>query len=135
MDRPSTNRNPVVDVLEGAKKHIENAINGWIESGRPLHDMAVVIQWVPDGKGRVAPVDRDRFAEMIEPPESVRREHPDDPNVIVAMQIAAQLRHRVEGFTPAVLNFDAEDGAVSRVVLLRFVDGEMDVNPNSGGMA
>jgi len=131
----STDKHPVISVLEGAKQHIEQAFNGWIDSGRPLHDMAVVIQWVPDGKGRVAPVDRDRFADMIEPPEDVRRNHPDDANVIVACQIAAQLRHRVDGYTPAVLNFDAEDGAVSRVVLLRFVGGEMDVKANSAGEA
>ena len=135
MAHATTDAHPVISVLEGAKKHIESAVNGWIDSGRPIADMAVVIQWVPDGKGRVAPVDRDRFAEMIEPPEKVRREHPNDANVIVASQIAAQLRHRVDGFTPAVLNFDAEDGAVSRVVLLRFVNGEMDVKPQSGGLA
>lgn len=126
---------PVLSVLEGAKQHIENAINGWIDSGRPIQDMAVVIQWVPDGKGRVASVDRDRFADMIEPPEHIRREHPNDANVIVACQIASQLRHRIEDYTPAVLNFDADDGAVSRVVLLRFVDGEMDVKSNSAGDA
>ena len=135
MAHATSPNHPVLSVLEGAKTHIENAINGWLESGRPLHDMAVVIQWVPDGKGRVAPVDRDRFAEMIEPPEDVRRQHPNDANVLVALHIASQLRHRVEGFTPAVLNFDAEDGTVSRVVLLRFVDGEMDVKPNSAGVA
>jgi anti-sigma-K factor RskA len=72
---------------------------------------------------------------MIDPPEDVRQRHANAANVLVACQIAAQLRHRVNGFTPVVLNFDAEDGAVSRVVLLRFVDGEMDVKANSGGLA
>jgi hypothetical protein len=128
-------RHPVIAVLEGAKIHIENAINAWMDGGRPLGDLALIIQWVEDGKGRVAPVDRDRFAQMIDPPEDVRQRHANAANVLVACQIAAQLRHRVNGFTPVVLNFDAEDGAVSRVVLLRFVDGEMDVKANSGGLA
>lgn len=126
---------PVLSVLEGAKSHIEQAINGWLQGGRPLGDMALIIQWVTDGKGRVAPVDRDRFAQMIEPPEDIKRRHGNAPNVLVACQIAAQLRHRVDGYTPVVLNFDAEDGAVSRVVLLRFVGGELEVKANSGGVA
>ncbi len=135
MVEAGTHKHPVIAVLEGAKSHIENAIHAWMESGRPLGDLALIVQWVEDGKGRVAPVDRDRFAQMIEPPQDVRQRHPNAANVLVACQIAAQLRHRVNGFTPVVLNFDAEDGAVSRVILLRFVDGEMDVKANSGGLA
>lgn len=135
MEQAGIERPPVICVLEGAKTYIERAINGWLQGGRPLGDMALIIQWVTDGKGRVAPVDRDRFAQMIEPPEDVRRRHGNAVNVLVACQIAAQLRHRVEGYTPVVLNFDAEDGAVSRVVLLRLVDGELEVKENSGGLA
>ncbi len=135
MTQPATDKPPIITILEGAKEHIERAINGWLDGGGALKDLAVIIQWVPDGKGRVAPVDRDRFANMIEPSEDVRAKHPNDANVIVASQIASQLRHRVEGFTPVVLNFDPEDGAVSRVILLRFVGSEMDVRAGTAGVA
>jgi hypothetical protein len=135
MTNPTTDKPPIITILEGAKEHIERAIHGWMDGGRSLQDLAVIIQWVPDGKGRVAPVDRDRFADMIEPSADVRASHPNDANVIVACQIASQLRHRMAGFTPVVLNFDPEDGAVSRVILLRFVGGEMDVKSGTAGVA
>lgn len=135
MSASETTRPPILSILEGASSFIEQAINGWAESGRPLEALAIVIQWLPDGKGRVAPVDRDRFAAMIEPSSEIREKHPNEPNVIVANQIASLLRHRLEGYTPAVLNFDAEDGAVSRVVLLRFVGGILDVRHGTAGVA
>ncbi len=132
---PHNEIHPSLTILESAQLHVEKALNRWLESGRLIDDLAVIIQSVADGKSRVASVDRHQFAKMIEPPEDVCKEHPNDAKVIVASKIAAQLRNRQDGFVPAVLNFDADDGALSKVVLLRFVDGKMDVDPQSAGLA